>query len=315
LAGVLFSKPPTFVSGVVTAGNVTIAGVLFSRPPAFIIGVVTAGNVTVAGVLFSRPPSFISGVVDVGQLDGVLFSRPPSFISGQINLTLPGVVFSRPPSFIAGVIATTFTINGVLFSRPPSFIAGQVNLTLLGVVFARPPSFISGVITPGGVTITGVVFTRPPSFIIGTIVPSVNLYSTATGTIANVVDELDTTIDMHLSVDDDPSTPNDSDWVNNTVLIASVFFDLTDLPGDFTAADSATILVRYRGQEWGAGSLSLRAQLFQSNETTTMSDEVLVDTISANSAFGNSSPIVLTGLDTGASKAVWDAARIRFRWS
>ncbi len=144
---------------------------------------------------------------------------------------------------------------------------------------------------------------------------TVDLYSTATGTIASVVDELDTTIDMHLSVDDDPSTPNDSDWVNNTSLTASVFFDITDVPGDFISADTATILVRYRGQEWNTGSLSLRAQLFRSNETTTMSDEVLVDTISANSSFGNSTAIVLTSLDTGANKAIWDAAKIRFRWS
>ena len=316
LDGVLFSKPPSFIAGVVTPGGVQLDGVLFSRPPAFISGRVIK---ILSGVLFSRPPSFISGTIAVGNVTvtGVLFTKPPAFISGQVTatFTLQGVLFTRPPTFTSGTVVSNYTLTGILFARPPTFISGQVNLTLLGVVFNRPPTFITGTVTPGGVTVAGVVFTRPPSFISGTIVPSVNLYSTATGTFANVVDELDTTIDMHLSVDDDPSAPNDADWVNNTVLTASVFFDLTDLPGDFTAAESATILIRYRGQEWGAGSLSLRAQLFRSNETTTMSDEVLVDTISANSAFGNSSPITLTNLDTGAGKAIWDAAKIRFRWS
>lgn len=47
--------------------------------------------------------------------------------------------------------------------------------------------------------------------------PTVSLYATDTQTIVDVEDELDTTIDLHLSVDDDPATPNDTDWVNNTV--------------------------------------------------------------------------------------------------
>lgn len=69
-----------------SGGNV-VAGVLFSRPPAFISGVVTTGNVTVTGVLFSRPPSFITGVVTkAGILDGVVFLAPPSFVSGTVNL-------------------------------------------------------------------------------------------------------------------------------------------------------------------------------------------------------------------------------------
>jgi hypothetical protein len=103
-------------------GDLTLSGVLFSKPPAFISGVV-AGPIT--GVLFSKPPSFISGVVLSGSIvTGVLFSKPPSFISGAVNLTISGILFSKPPSFISGVVAGPVT--GVLFSKPPTFITGTI---------------------------------------------------------------------------------------------------------------------------------------------------------------------------------------------
>lgn len=50
-------------------------------------------------------------------------------------------------------------------------------------------------------------------------VPVANLFATGTGTVADVVDEADTTTDLHLSVDDDPDAPTDTDWVNNSVEV------------------------------------------------------------------------------------------------
>lgn len=133
------------------------------------------------------------------------------------------------------------------------------------------------------------------------------------GTITNVVDELDTTIDLYLSVDDDPDTPSDSDWVNNTSLTGEVFFELTDMPGDFDTADSASLVVRYRGQNWSGSSLTLFARLYQSDESTPLSDEETVATVSTNGSFSNTSTITFSGVVAG-SKAIWDGARIRFRW-
>lgn len=145
-------------------------------------------------------------------------------------------------------------------------------------------------------------------------IPYAVVYANGTGTIADVVDELDTTVDMHLSIDDPPDAPNDSDWVNNTELTASAFFLLDDMPSGFDTAVAATILVRYRGQEWSGGGLTLYAQLFQSDESTALSDEVAVTTVSENGSFDNTAKVTFTGLSSG-SKAIWDGARIRFRWA
>lgn len=141
----------------------------------------------------------------------------------------------------------------------------------------------------------------------------VSLFATGTQTIADVVDEENTTIDLHLSVDDDPASPDDADWVNNTdALNPHVFFDLTDLPVDFGNAEAATVAVRARGQDLSS-TMRLYAQLFQSDEITPMSDEVETVAISVDDSFTNYS-VSLLGLDDSSPKSVWDAARIRFRW-
>ncbi len=150
----------------------TLDGVLFSRPPAFIVGIVTPGGVTVTGVLFTRPPSFITGAVTTTNvIDGVLFARPPSFIAGAITTTnlITGVLFTRPPTFIIGVVTPGgVQLDGVLFTRPPTFLVGSVSQRLSGVLFARPPSFVAGTITTTNL-ISGVLFVRSPTFLVGVI--------------------------------------------------------------------------------------------------------------------------------------------------
>jgi len=47
----------------------------------------------------------------------------------------------------------------------------------------------------------------------------VNLYATLDGTVSNVVNELDASSPLWSSINDDPSTPTDSDWVNNAVEV------------------------------------------------------------------------------------------------
>ncbi len=146
---------------------------------------------------------------------------------------------------------------------------------------------------------------------------TVTLFATADGTITSVVDETDGTTDIWQSIDDDPATPTDTDWVNNNIDPGTVtaFFDVTDVPADFGTADTATIIVRTRGQNWGGGTRVLLTQIFQSNESTTMSDEVTVATVTANGSFDNTASLTITGLDTTSGKSVWDAARLRFRWT
>lgn len=142
-----------------------------------------------------------------------------------------------------------------------------------------------------------------------------SLFATADGTITDVVDEADTTVDLFASIDDDPDTPSDTDWINNAVAAGQVFFDVTDLPADFGTMDTAEIVVRYRGQNFGTGTVTLFAQLFQSDETTALSNEVQVAQVTGDGAFASTSAVTFTGLNTTAGKSVWDAARVRFRWA
>lgn len=217
----------------------------------------------------------------------------PTLFTATVDQTVTGVLFSKPPAFVAGTITPVFTINGVLFSRPPTFIAGVVSATNI---------------------IDGVLFLRPPTFIPGAVTPSFTIHANEDGTIVNVVDELDTTIDLFLSVDDDPATPTDSDWVNNTSLTASVFFELQNTPATFETALTADLIVRYRGQNWSGASLTLFAQLFQSDESSALSDEETVAIVSGDGSFANTSVVSFSGVVAG-SKVLWDGARIRFRWS
>ena len=129
--------------------------------------------------------------------------------------------------------------------------------------------------------------------------------------VAYIWDRWVTTTDLELLVAD-PFGP-----IRPATLFPSVtaaFFDVTDMPGDFGTADAATIIVRYRGQNFGSGSLTLHAQLYQSDEATPLSDEVLVATVTSNSSFANTTSVNITGIVAG-TKTIWDGARLRLRWA
>lgn len=59
--------------------------------------------------------------------------------------------------------------------------------------------------------------------------------------------------------------------------------------------------------------LKLFVRIFESDEFTPLSGEVEVASISVDGAFTNYTATI-TGINTSANKATWDAARIRFRW-
>ncbi len=156
---------------------------------------------------------------------------------------------------------------------------------------------------------------RPALFIDAAL--TVTLFATADGTITDVVNEADASSPLWSSIDDDPASPTDTDWINNAIDPGTVsnFVDVTDVPADFGNADTATMIVRFRGQNWGGGTRTLLTQIFQSNESTTMSDEITVAVVTTNGAFDNTASLTFTGLDTASGKSVWDAARLRFRWT
>ncbi len=96
-------------------------------------------------------------------------------------------------------------------------------------------------------------------------------------------------------------------------LDPQVFFDITDVPADFGNAEAATITVRAQGKDVSS-TIKLYAQVFQSDESTPLSDEVEAVSLTSDGTWTNYT-VNLTGINTTADKAVWDAARVRFRWS
>lgn len=141
-----------------------------------------------------------------------------------------------------------------------------------------------------------------------------SLYATATQTISDVVDETDATSNLHESIDDDPASPNDADWINNTDDAGEAWFDLTDLPGDFGTMDSIEVVVRWRGQNFGTGTVELYARIYEADETTPLTDEELVATATADTSFANTSPVTFSTVEP-ADKTTWDGARLRLRWA
>lgn len=88
---------------------------------------------------------------------------------------------------------------------------------------------------------------------------STSLLATGDGTITDVVDEADAGTGLFDSVDDDPVSPDDADWVNNAIDVnggdASVFFDITNPPTDFGNAETASVEIRVKGQDFSGSGL------------------------------------------------------------
>ncbi len=98
--------------------------------------------------------------------------------------------------------------------------------------------------------------------------------------------------------------------------MTQAFFDITDMPSDFGAITDAEIIVNYGGFYFVSDDTqTLFAQIFEADETTTLSDEETVVVVSDDVAFGDTAPVVFSGLATGKSKTVWNGARLRLRWA
>jgi hypothetical protein len=82
----------------------------------------------------------------------------------------------------------------------------------------------------------------------------------------------------------------------------------TDDEGNSVIEEAATGTPTYTAPTAG---LTLAARIYQSDETTPLTDEVTV--ASPGTSFANET-VAFTGVNTSANKAAWDGARIRFRW-
>jgi hypothetical protein len=147
------------------------------------------------------------------------------------------------------------------------------------------------------------------------------LKPTGEHTITNVVNEGDDATNLYASIDDDPSlwlsTSADTDYINNgsnsEAATQQAFFALTDMPPNFAGMDSLIIFFRYRGTNfWGSPTISVYAQVFQSDESSALTDEELVQQLTGNGAFGTGS-VAFSGV-VASNTATWNGARLRLRW-
>ncbi|MBU1323207.1 hypothetical protein KKE75_04090 [Patescibacteria group bacterium] len=140
------------------------------------------------------------------------------------------------------------------------------------------------------------------------------LRPTADGTIdAEVVHDAGTAAPFYTHIDDDPDSPTVSDWVANSQneIAASAFFDVTDTPADFDTMSTLEIKIDFGAIGFVDDTAVLYAQMYQSDESTTLSNEMQLATQATSAGLIT---VAFTSVTAG-SKTVWDGARIHFRWT
>jgi hypothetical protein len=83
------------------------------------------------------------------------------------------------------------------------------------------------------------------------------MYPTGDQGASNVVNEADAASPLYSSIDDDPGTPSDTDFINNSIEPGTVeaWFDLTDMPANFGNADTLSLVLRYAAAQFAASTL------------------------------------------------------------
>ena len=112
-------------------------------------------------------------------------------------------------------------------------------------------------------------------------------------------------------MDDDPDSPTPTDYINNTLDGAdcSIFLELVDTPADFSSLTSVNIKIHVVPTGFVSDTCDLYAQIFQSDETTSLTDELKV----ADQASSGMQTVTLTN-PTASNKSTWDGARVKLRW-
>ena len=114
------------------------------------------------------------------------------------------------------------------------------------------------------------------------------------------------------NIDEDVASADGAEIQSGNNATSTIFFDITDTPSDFISMISLKYNIRYNLINRTDDTEVLYVQLFKSNKTTTLTNEM---TIATNPATGmtNSGEVAFTGVSTTATKAEWDAAYERIR--
>jgi PKD repeat protein len=144
---------------------------------------------------------------------------------------------------------------------------------------------------------------------------TVTLLPNGDGTIDTVIKPSGTTslfqaIDETLAATDDSTT-----YIrNNNATSGRSFALLTDTPANFGGMSALSVDVRARTVGRVDDTTTLYAQLYKADESTPLSDEVVVAINPGASGWTTLANITFTGVVPG-TKADWDGARLRLRWA
>ncbi|MGZ8527385.1 MAG: SwmB domain-containing protein [Candidatus Limnocylindrales bacterium] len=159
--------------------------------------------------------------------------------------------------------------------------------------------------------------------VIGVLAPGAALAATAT--LPTLLPTADGTRDATVQVrgvtlafdaiDEGLAAADTTSYLQNQQGFAGRYFALlTDMPGDFTSIGTLSISIRARTVGISDDQTTLFAQVVAADETTALSNEVLVATNPGPGGWTTVSNVALSGLTPG-SKATWDGARLRLRWA
>jgi hypothetical protein len=117
----------------------------------------------------------------------------------------------------------------------------------------------------------------------------------------------------YTNIDDDPSSSaSESDVASGPAINSdsTAYYGLTTMPSDFGGMTSLQYRVRYRFQSISNDTLDFYVQIFQSDGTTALTNQMLVASGTANTSWTDSTDVSFTGV-VASDKTTWDAARLK----
>ena len=130
----------------------------------------------------------------------------------------------------------------------------------------------------------------------------------------SVINEQGSTSNTYLSIDDDPDSPDLSDYVFTQGVDGYKFYDLSATPGDFSAVTSLRVRADVRKINISGFTVNLYAQVFNAAEDTNWTDEVVFATQATSDGLVEASYFTINATGLAATKPEWDAARVKVRW-
>ena len=168
-----------------------------------------------------------------------------------------------------------------------------------------------GIVAAAIVCVIGVLV---PGAALGAVAALPTLLPTADGTRDATVQVRGVTL-AYDAIDEGLAAADTTSYLQNQQGFAGRYFaQLTDMPGDFTSIATLSVSIRARTVGITDDQTTLFAQVVAADETTALSNEVLVGTNPGSSNWATVANVALTGLTPG-SKATWDGARLRLRWA